>query len=51
MDKEDSYLGQERTPRSESVDSGGFLTILIPNFSISVVDAIILKFVRRQAQA
>lgn len=39
-----TYLGQERTPSSESLDSGGFLTILIPNFSVSVAEEAIITF-------
>jgi len=39
----DPHLGHFRTPSSASLDSGGFLSTLIPSFSVAIVSALILK--------
>lgn len=42
-----TYLGHLRTPSSVSLDSGGFLTTLIPDFSIVKVSAFTIGFAIR----
>ena len=39
----DPHLGHLRTPSSASLDSGGFLSTLMPSFSVAIVSALILK--------